>query len=147
MKKVFFQLVLLALGVSIASAQLPATRLGVWTLKTYAANQSDTSKSLNISGAALASLGYKYDDSTNVISLVQYSKDAGATWAFIAGDTLNHTGGGTVSGSTYRELVLRSATVDKFAGVGGLIRIVQNFQATLCGVTTPRYTVWMNVAR
>lgn len=140
-KLVLFVALLLAFSI-VAEAQVSPIPLKIWTAKTYAVNQSDTSKAFYVAASGLASLWLKYDDSVNVITLIQYSKDEGATYSFIMGDTLNHTGGGAVTGSTYREVLLRGASTDKFGGVAGLVRVVQNFQATLCGVTSPRYRAW-----
>lgn len=114
--------------------------------KSYAVNQSDTigivgtAKVFNVGGTRLCDLAIVYDDSVNVIVLVQKRTSPTGSWSFAAGDTLNQTGGGVVTGSTPRVLVLRDVTVDKFGGAGTQIRVIFNFQATLCGVTTPTYT-------
>jgi len=107
--------------------------------KTYAANQSDTSIIFNVGGTRLADLYIVYNDSVNVITLVQKRTSKIGAWPFACGDTLNQTGGGVVSTSTPRTLTIRDATTDKLGGVGCQIRVITNFQATLCGVTTPTY--------
>ena len=116
----------------------------VWSLKTYAASQKDTSGVLGVAGHRLVSVSTVYDDSVYVLLRVEYRANTSTAWSWVAGDTLNHTGGGVVTGSTKRELVLRGAQTDKFPGLTGQIRLIQVFQATLCGVTTPTYSTSIN---
>lgn len=145
MKAILVVVALLLIVSCVVQAQVPISMLKLWTDKTYAISQSDTSAGFALAGANLASLWLKYNDSVNVITLIQYQKDESGkygTWTFLYGDTLDHTGGGVVSTNTYREVVLRSATVDRIGGVAGLVRVIQKFQATLCGVTTPKYRAW-----
>jgi len=71
----------------------------VWSGKAYAASQKDTSGVYNIGGANLADLYIVYDDSTNVLTRIEGRNGPSGTWAFLVGDTLDHTGG-TVTTST-----------------------------------------------
>ena len=112
----------------------------VWTAKSYAISQTDTSGIYNVGGTRLCALQMSYDDSVNVIVLVQKRSNPSGTWSFACGDTLNQTGGGVVTGTTVRTLTIRDVTTDKLGGAGAQIRIVTNFQGTLCGVTTPTYS-------
>ncbi|MEW6511877.1 MAG: hypothetical protein AB1428_13075 [Bacteroidota bacterium] len=112
----------------------------VWSAKTYAASQNDTSGVYNLGGVSQLEAYIVYNDSVNVITEFQYRASSSAAWAWVSGDTLNHTGGGAVTGSTIREKVLRSPTVSSF-NFGGQLRAIQHFQATVIGVTTPTYSV------
>jgi hypothetical protein len=116
----------------------------VATAKSYAASQSDTSTVYNVGGTKLCELYQSYADSVNVIVLVQKRVTPGSSWAFACGDTLDQTGtggGSAIVSPVYRRLIIRDLSTDKLGGVGTQIRIVTNFQATLCGVTTPTYTM------
>mgnify|MGYP001597996262 CR=1 FL=1 len=106
---------------------------------TYAASQNDTSGALNIGGSP-TSLWDVYADSVNVITRVEWRSATAEAWATVKLDTLDHTGSGAVTGSTYRKISLRSHTADVFTGVGGQIRVIKHFRATVIGVTTPTYS-------
>jgi hypothetical protein len=112
----------------------------VWSAKTYAASQKDTSAAYNVCGVRDLEAYIIYNDSVNVITRFEYRSTTSAAWVWVAGDTLDQTGGGVVSTSTVHEKILRSSTVSAM-NFGGQLRIIQVFQATLCGVTTPTYTV------
>jgi hypothetical protein len=111
----------------------------IWSSNTYAASQNDTSGAFNIGGGPLSEWSV-YNDSTNIITRVQWRASSAEAWATVKLDTLDHTGGGAVTGSTYRKIVLRNYVADVFTGVGGQIRIIKHFQATVIGVTTPTYS-------
>jgi hypothetical protein len=111
----------------------------VFSGKTYAASQNDTSIVYNI-GTTPTSLWEVYADSVNIITRVQWRSATTEAWATVKLDTLDHTGGGAVTGSTFRKISLRSYTADVFTGVGGQLRVIKHFQATVIGVTTPTYT-------
>ncbi len=108
--------------------------------RSYVASQKDTTENINVAGAREVSISTTYNDSVYVIVYVQYRADANAAWAWIAGDTLNQTGGGVVTTATKHEFILKGPGVNKFTGFTGDMRIIQSFQATLCGVTSPTYT-------
>lgn len=112
--------------------------------RAYVASQSDTFPSATGSyyagGARVLDLYNVYNDSVYVICLVQKRTSPSGSWAFAAGDTVNHTGGGAVSTSTHKVLDLRDGDTDVIDGAGTQIRVIFNFQATLCGVTTPTYS-------
>lgn len=112
----------------------------VWTVKTYAVNQKDTSGAFNVCGTSQLEAFINYDDSVNVLTRFEYRSTSSAAWAFVLGDTLNHTGGGVVSTNTIHERILRNSTINSM-NFGGQLRVIQVFQATLCGVTTPTYTL------
>lgn len=145
MKQILAVLLLVIFALPVV-AQVNPGKMSLRSGKTYVMSTNDTSRTFKLA-ASLASLRTMYRDSINVITLVEKSTNAGSTWAFACGDTLDQTGGGAVTGNTYRELLLRVPGTNSLGSVDGLFRVVNKFQATVVGVTTPTYDQWIAIGR
>jgi hypothetical protein len=120
------------------------------TAKTYAASQLDTLPSpeasvpyLRIAGSPILSVTTLLNDTGNVVVGFQKRIRGVTTWTDIdvaAGDTVVLDGTGTYR----KEIVLRSATVDRLGCFDCEFRIINAWESSGQGKTTPTYTQTVN---
>ena len=110
------------------------------TTKAYVLSTNDTSATENLAWVRELEYYVVFNDSVNVITRFEYKSNPSASWTAVKFDTLNHTGGGTVTGSTYRTVALKAPTSDLLGNLSGQLRVIHIFAATVIGVTTPTYS-------
>lgn len=129
---------------SLFYATSPTTHTGgaPWKARAYVLSTSDTTTPIAVTGASEVVLRTIYQDSVNVIDIIEFRKSTAEAWAVIKRDTLDQTGGGAVTTQTTRNVILKDPVTNLIPGLKGELRVRRTYAGTVIGVTSATQTTY-----